>query len=746
MQQLKKLVNGPQRQSLRYSQLPAPPMTELEFWAALVSDYPQTAQRLPTLTANKIRGGVPPPLRGVVWPSLCSARDSHLHEEFQRLSDQTSPFEALIGKDVGRSFPNVDMFREKDGEGQQMLGQVLKCFSLYDEKIGYCQGLGFVVGPLLMHMEPAAAFAVLVRLMEGYNLRSCYLPDLAGLHVRIYQFQHLLTRHLPKLSAHLDALKVEPLYVSQWFLSFFAVTCPLPMLLRIYDVILAEGATETLMRVALSLMQRNQKKLLSFSEFEDVMQFLLSRSLWDTYAQHADDLVSDFVSLTGLVSRESLQTLEKSFQDSQVLTIVPSLRSTASSLLGRFWAGSTHGFSKSGNALVLALPSNTALRKSSSGNSLTSTLNSEAISEATTAATEVSDQLRKSQASSEDVSPASDASSVKDKDKRLHNQIEDLLTALGEMQKQQGDLMRELQREREDREEDRKVGLDLLTSLKEHASAFREMMDDDETSQEEVSTQELITRASDKFSASENKRVSILQTKHQLRDAATEWKDKHDIEAARCQELMKQLDERENERAALNNQLRDARKQAQDENKEKQRLERVVQDLRQSRKSSIPPSPTDSYSITSSIGEGVPDNRMSAIKGGLREFKLCKPDVSTFGKRSSSLNTQTVLSTANHEPATNDALLLELVNAKTAEAVAKQELEETRQKLDALRKILSGPMKTPAAPSPSSTSELADEAATIPPAVHSSGDSPKTIPPAVASGFFSGWGKRSTST
>lgn len=627
-----------------------------------------------------------------------------------------------------------------------MLGQVLKCFSLYDEKIGYCQGLGFVVGPLLMHMEPAAAFAVLVRLMEGYNLRSCYLPDLAGLHVRIYQFQHLLTRHLPKLSAHLDALKVEPLYVSQWFLSFFAVTCPLPMLLRIYDVILAEGATETLMRVALSLMQRNQKKLLSFSEFEDVMQFLLSRSLWDTYAQHADDLVSDFVSLTGLVSRESLQTLEKSFQDSQVLTIVPSLRSTASSLLGRFWAGSTHGFSKSGNALVLALPSNTALRKSSSGNSLTSTLNSEAISEATTAATEVSDQLRKSQASSEDVSPASDASSVKDKDKRLHNQIEDLLTALGEMQKQQGDLMRELQREREDREEDRKVGLDLLTSLKEHASAFREMMDDDETSQEEVSTQELITRASDKFSASENKRVSILQTKHQLRDAATEWKDKHDIEAARCQELMKQLDERENERAALNNQLRDARKQAQDENKEKQRLERVVQDLRQSRKSSIPPSPTDSYSITSSIGEGVPDNRMSAIKGGLREFKLCKPDVSTFGKRSSSLNTQTVLSTANHEPATNDALLLELVNAKTAEAVAKQELEETRQKLDALRKILSGPMKTPAAPSPSSTSELADEAATIPPAVHSSGDSPKTIPPAVASGFFSGWGKRSTST
>jgi hypothetical protein len=138
-------------------------MTELEFWAALVSDYPQTAQRLPTLTSNKIRGGVPPPLRGVVWPSIAGARDSALHEEFQRLCAESSPYEGLIGKDVGRSFPNVEMFREKGGEGQLMLGRVLKCFSLHDEKIGYCQGLGFVVGPLLMHMSEVEAFCILVR-------------------------------------------------------------------------------------------------------------------------------------------------------------------------------------------------------------------------------------------------------------------------------------------------------------------------------------------------------------------------------------------------------------------------------------------------------------------------------------------------------------------------------------------------------------------------------------------------------
>lgn len=138
-------------------------MTELEFWAALVKDYSQTAQRLPTLTANKIKGGVPPPLRGVVWMSMVGSRDEQLSQDFDRFVNETSPYENMIGKDIGRSFPGVDMFKEAGGEGQSMMARVLKVFSLYDEEIGYCQGLGFLVGPLLMNMGDKEAFCVLVR-------------------------------------------------------------------------------------------------------------------------------------------------------------------------------------------------------------------------------------------------------------------------------------------------------------------------------------------------------------------------------------------------------------------------------------------------------------------------------------------------------------------------------------------------------------------------------------------------------
>jgi hypothetical protein len=163
MAQLREMVNGPTPSALRYSMLPPPPMTDLEFWAALVKDYQQTAGRLPTLLSNKIHKGIPPPLRGVVWQSMSGARDSVLEDQYERYSGESSPYEFLIGKDLGRSFPGVDMFRDPEGDGQRMLGRVLKAFSLYDTKIGYCQGLAFLVGPLLMHMPDKQAFCVLVR-------------------------------------------------------------------------------------------------------------------------------------------------------------------------------------------------------------------------------------------------------------------------------------------------------------------------------------------------------------------------------------------------------------------------------------------------------------------------------------------------------------------------------------------------------------------------------------------------------
>lgn len=53
---------------------------------------------------------------------------------------------------------------------------------------------------------------------------------------RLKRIRELLREHLPALSAHLDDLQVDLACVSQWLLSLFAVTCPLPMLFRTLSI------------------------------------------------------------------------------------------------------------------------------------------------------------------------------------------------------------------------------------------------------------------------------------------------------------------------------------------------------------------------------------------------------------------------------------------------------------------------------------------------------------------------------
>lgn len=545
--------------------------------------------------------------------------------------------------------------------------------------------------------------------MDHYDLRSCFLPTLSGLHLRIYQFQTLLSRHLPILHAHLDALNIEPVYVSQWFLSFFAVTCPLPMLLRIYDVLLLEGACETLMRVALSLMQRNEKRILECNEFEDVMQLLLGRSIWDTYNCKADDLVADFVSLTSLVTRESLQALETSYKDSQGSSHginFPNMQAVASRFLGRLLAGSSANSTKSVNlGSGPGTPaSGGAVRRTPSKQSMASTLNSfETTSDASTTMTEMSADTKRK------VKPLQ-----QNKDKDLHTQIEDLLMALSDLQREQAALAKELQREREEREEDQKLAAEMLEYIKQQPA--------------DEQNKELISKATGRFSSRPSSRLSGVQTKQQLGEDVALWKEKYEIEAARCQNLSRSIDEHEQHNARLQEDVREARGRIQDSYNEKQRLDKMVQELRSR-------NPRDRPCSTAT------ESNRDSSKGGLREFRLGKsntapipssPSTPTFNKRTSSLGAPALISTETYQHADEDSMLVELVNAKTSEAIARQELDEVKAKLETLRKLISR------AGIVSSTDGNGANITVTPPA------QPASPLPTPTSGFFS-WTRRNTS-
>lgn len=287
--------------------------SELALWSALLAEYREVALRVPKYASIMVRSGIPPALRGMAWKSMAEAGSPTIQSLYDSLVVEWTPFVKIIGRDLNRTFPEIQMFREKGGEGQIKLGRVLRAYSAYDMQVGYCQGLTFLTGPLLLHMDDRDAFCVLVKLMEDYELRSMFTADMAGLQLRMYQFEQLFASQFPDLYEHFTALEVNNIYASQWFLSFFAVTCPLAMLVRIFDLTFAEGAVPTLMRVALAVMKRNKHILLAFDDEEQILQHMLSRCIWDSYGLDADLLMTD-VSAISACTNAKLRDLEIEFK------------------------------------------------------------------------------------------------------------------------------------------------------------------------------------------------------------------------------------------------------------------------------------------------------------------------------------------------------------------------------------------------------------------------------------------------
>lgn len=435
--------------------------------------------------------------------------------------------------------------------------------------------------------------------------------------------------------------------------------------------------------------------------------------------------MNDFVSLTSLVTNESLQTLETSYNQSigsPAGVSSSQMQASASGFLGRLWAGSSNNQAsvRSLNPNTTPSRTNSTIHRSTSKQSLTSTLNSvETTSDASTAATDLSTTTTNA-----DNQKSRDKTHISSyhKDRDLHTQIEDLLMALSDFQRQQADLTRDLQQEREEREEDHTLAKEMLNHLREQSS--------------DPQSEELIAKATAHFELANPRRVSITQTKLQLNNDVIRWKQMHEVEAGRCLNLSRRIDDFEQENSSLKEQLREARGRIQDGYRDRQRLEYMNRELRALKA-------TETYTPPESSPTSAVDEAASPTSG-LRELKLGRANSTktpTYNKRTSSLGLQTVLSTENHRPVADEALLKELVNAKTAEAVAKQELEEVKSKLDSLRKMISAPQGTK---TENRHSLMGLSASRISMANKSPTEAPKTLgtPPSNGGGSFSGWGRR----
>ncbi|XP_040137340.2 TBC1 domain family member 4 isoform X1 [Ictidomys tridecemlineatus] len=232
---------------------------------------------------TSLREGVPKSRRGEIWqflalqyrlrhrlPNKHQPPDTSYKELLKRLTAQ----QHAILVDLGRTFPTHPYFSVQLGAGQLSLFNLLKAYSLLDSEVGYCQGISFVAGVLLLHMSEEQAFEMLKFLMYDLGFRKQYRPDMMSLQIQMYQLSRLLHDYHRDLYNHLEENEISPsLYAAPWFLTLFASQFPLGFVARVFDIIFLQG-TEVIFKVALSLLSSQETLIMECENFENIVEFL----------------------------------------------------------------------------------------------------------------------------------------------------------------------------------------------------------------------------------------------------------------------------------------------------------------------------------------------------------------------------------------------------------------------------------------------------------------------------------------
>uniref|UniRef100_A0AAZ3R7B3 TBC1 domain family member 4 n=1 Tax=Oncorhynchus tshawytscha TaxID=74940 RepID=A0AAZ3R7B3_ONCTS len=272
------------RQRLDYEEI-TPCLKDVTLvWESMLGTQARSKVKFNTDTVHSaVEQGVPRQYRGEVWKFLSEqfvlrqpvpVRSPSDNRPYKELLKQLTSQQHAILIDLGRTFPTHPYFQAQLGSGQLSLYNLLKAYSLLDPEVGYCQGLSFVAGVLLLHMGEEEAFNMLQFLMYHMGLRKQYRPDMIILQIQMYQLSRLLHDYHRDLYVHLEQHEIGPsLYAAPWFLTAFASHFPLGFVARVFDMLFLQGS-EVIFKVSLSLLGSHKPLILQHDSLESIVDFI----------------------------------------------------------------------------------------------------------------------------------------------------------------------------------------------------------------------------------------------------------------------------------------------------------------------------------------------------------------------------------------------------------------------------------------------------------------------------------------
>ncbi|KAH8295298.1 hypothetical protein KR018_009692, partial [Drosophila ironensis] len=278
-------------------------------WEAILQQNPDLSQ-VDAKLKRYIRKGIPGPYRPDVWMKISGAaaaqrRSPDLYRSLLSGEPFNKEISDSISIDLPRTFPDNIHFDTK----KQRLYNILIAYAHHNRDVGYCQGLNYIAGLLLIVTEDEEkSFWLLKHIVENI-VPQYHSHNMANLLRDLAVFRELVIRRIPAVNRHVETLGLPyPVIASKWFICIFAEVLPVETVLRIWDCVFAEGY-KIVFRAALAMFSTHKNAILACDDIAALANLFRDTMIQDSIVTDCHGFVESMFALR--LKRSELEGLRK---------------------------------------------------------------------------------------------------------------------------------------------------------------------------------------------------------------------------------------------------------------------------------------------------------------------------------------------------------------------------------------------------------------------------------------------------
>ncbi|XP_050309866.1 growth hormone-regulated TBC protein 1-A-like [Anthonomus grandis grandis] len=263
-----------------------------------------------------IRKGIPADFRPSCWMAVSGAealRKSSI-SSYQQMKNNNSNAAIIecIKIDLPRTFPDNIFFLNEENL-PNMLYNVLATFAHQSADVGYCQGLNYIAGLILLATKDESITFWLLKTLVDNMLPKYYIKTMSGLLTDLDVLNELVQKAEPVVHRHILNVGMPwAMGTTKWFICLYADVLPTETVLRIWDCLFFEGS-KILFRVALALIKLHKQEILQTSDLSELMTVFKNMKNHPRVID-CHSFITDMFRLSGNLQKREIEKLRMKYK------------------------------------------------------------------------------------------------------------------------------------------------------------------------------------------------------------------------------------------------------------------------------------------------------------------------------------------------------------------------------------------------------------------------------------------------